>query len=56
MNIERFDVFENEAEMTDMIEKLQASCLEHMAVPDDLWHTKTPKIKIKSKKEVLATL
>ena len=56
MNIERFDVFENEVEIYDMIEKLQAQSIEHMAVPDDLWHTKTPKTISNTNKKIALTV
>ena len=60
MNIGRFDTFENEAEITDMVKKLQAKGLEHMAVPDSLWDTKKHAIALKSTrkmgKRVLASL
>ena len=39
MQIERFDVFEDEAELTDMITKLQRKGLENMVRPDDFWYT-----------------
>lgn len=60
MNIGRIDVFEDEAEITEMVYKLQRKGLEHMKVPDDLWDTKYHSKAIKSVrkigKKVLASL
>ncbi len=60
MHIDRLDVFENEAEIKEMVSKLQAKGLEHMSVPDAFWDSKTDERALKSThkmgKKVLAAL
>lgn len=52
MNIGRIDVFEDEAEITEMVGKLQAKGLEYMAVPDDFWTTENHNRAIKSARKM----
>ena len=48
MTLDRVDVFEDEKEITKMVEKLQAKGLQHMSIPDAFWDSKFHEKAIKS--------
>lgn len=60
MNIDRYDVFEDEKEVSVIVDKLQSNTLKYMAIPDAFSDTKSHELALKSThkmgKKVLATL